>query len=129
VHRKRAHDNFACGETGQTLTAKRAEKIYKPEMNLTRLKERVASRTGLTLPVNSQVPRVRPVETFTHEDLTIEKLTYESEKGIIIPALLIKPKNLKPDSPVYIFASDKGKPDIFESSLLPFSLAKTDLLF
>jgi hypothetical protein len=112
------------GETGQTLNAKRAEQIYKPEMNLIRLKERVASRTGLTLPQSSRVPLAHLNETITLEDLSVEKLTYESEKGIIIPSLLIKPKNIKPGSPIYIYASDKGKPNKFERSILPFLLAK-----
>jgi cephalosporin-C deacetylase-like acetyl esterase len=112
------------GETGQSLNAKRAGQIYKPEVNLTRLKERIASRTGLTLPVNSLVPQVNLFETFTYEDLYIEELTYESEKGIIIPSLLIKPKNAKPGSNIYIYASDKGKPDKYEISNLPFLLAK-----
>jgi len=112
------------GETGQTLTAKRAAKIYKPEMNLARLKERIAARTGFVLPVNKQQPNIRSYGTITHESFYIEKLTYESEKGIIVPALLIKPGNLKSGSPVYIYASDKGKPDNYESSFLPFQLAK-----
>ena len=43
---------------------------------------------------------------------------------MVIPTLLIKPKNVKPGSPVYIYASDKGKPNRFENSDLPFLLAK-----
>ena len=54
----------------------------------------------------------------------IEKLTYESEKGIIVPSLLIQPENIKPDNPVYIYASEKGKPDRYINSLIPFLLAK-----
>ena len=91
---------------------------------LTKLKERIASRTGLTLPQNGQSPQVHSFETFTQEDLSIEKLTYESEKGTVIPTLLIKPNNVKPGSPVYIYVSDKGKPNRFDNSILPFLLAK-----
>jgi cephalosporin-C deacetylase-like acetyl esterase len=116
------------GETGQTLNAKRAGQIYKSEIDLMKLKERVATRIGLALPRDGQVPQVNSFETFTHEDLTIEKLTYQSEKGIIIPALLMKPKNVKSGSPIYIYASDKGKPSRFDNSVLPFSLAKNGFI-
>lgn len=116
------------GETGQTLNAKRAARIYKPEMNLVKLKERIAVRIGLTLPQNSYAPKVHSFETYTSEDISIEKLTYESEKGIVIPTLLIKPKNVKSGSPVYIYASDKGKPGKFENSNLPFLLAKNGFI-
>jgi len=112
------------GETGQSLNAKRADRIYKPEMDKTRLRERIALRIGLTLPQNVRVPQFQSLETFKQEGLSIEKLTYESEKGIIIPALLIKPETVKPGSPVYIYASDRGKPTRFENSILPFVLAK-----
>jgi hypothetical protein len=93
-------------------------------MDKARLKERVALRIGLTLPQNVQVPQFHSLETVKQEGLSIEKLTYESEKGIIIPTLLIKPETVKPRSPVYIYASDKGKPTRFENSILPFVLAK-----
>lgn len=112
------------GETGQSLNAKRADRIYKPETDLTRLKERTAARIGLKSLPNSHQPKIQSLGTFIREDLSIEKLTYESEKGIIVPALLIKPKNVKTGSPVYIFASDKGKPSRIEHSMLPFQLAK-----
>ena len=116
------------GETGQTLSIKRAEQIYKPEMDLAKLKERVATRIGFTLPQNRQSPGVSSIETIEWEDLSVEKLTYESEKGIIIPSLLIKPKNVKPGSTVYIYASDKGKPRSFENAGLPFLLAKNGFI-
>jgi cephalosporin-C deacetylase-like acetyl esterase len=112
------------GETAQTLNAKRAEKIYKPEKSLNKLKERIASRIGFMLPQKSLKPKVQSIETIIHEGISIEKLTYESENGIVIPALLIKPENVKRSSPVYIFASDKGKPTRIENSVLPFQLAK-----
>lgn len=116
------------GETGQTLNAKRAEKIYKQEMDLTKLKERIAMRIGFTLPQNRKEPEVRSLETFNIEGISIEKLTYESEKGITIPTLLIKPKNVKPGTPVYIYISDKGKPHRYDNSLLPFLLANNGFI-
>jgi cephalosporin-C deacetylase-like acetyl esterase len=116
------------GETGQTLNAKRANQIYKQEKDLTKLKERISARIGLKLPQNEHALQVHLSEIFSREDLSIEKLTYESENGIIIPTLLIKPKNVKPGSPIYIYASDKGKPDRFEDSDIPFLLAKNGFI-
>jgi len=110
------------GETGQSLNAKRAASVYKQENDLVKLKKRVAARIGLTLPLNRKGVRTESIATVSHEGISIEKLTYESERGIVIPALLIKPQKIK--SSVYIFASDKGKPQIFNGSALPFMLAK-----
>ncbi len=112
------------GETGQSLNAKRAARIYKPENDLAKLKKRIAVRIGLTLPQNGQVVKTESIETVSYENISVEKLTYVSEKGIIIPTLLMKPQNIRPDSPIYIYASDKGKPQRFNNSALPFMLAK-----
>jgi cephalosporin-C deacetylase-like acetyl esterase len=111
------------GETGQSLNVKRAEKIYKPEKNPSTLKERVRKRIGLILSQDDHVPS-RTWDMLSFGDISVEKLTYESEKGIFVPSLLIKPKNIKPGSPIYIIASDTGKPVKFENSNLAFSLAK-----
>jgi pimeloyl-ACP methyl ester carboxylesterase len=112
------------GETGQTLNAKRADQIYKPEKDLAKLRQRIARRIKLNLPRNYEVPRVQSVETVSHEGISIEKMTYQSEEGILVPTLLITPESLKPDSPVYVHLSDKGKPRRIEKSLTPFLLAE-----
>jgi cephalosporin-C deacetylase-like acetyl esterase len=113
------------GETGRSLNVKRADLIYNPEKDLTRLKERIAARTGFAVPNSIRAGEVRSIGSDAYEDIIIEKFSYVSEKGIKIPSLLIKPKNAESNGKVYIYSSDKGKPDRFDSSLLPFLLAKS----
>ncbi len=112
------------GETAQTLNAKRAARVYKPEKDPAELKKRVAARIGLKVPQIHKNLKTDSIATVFHEGIAVEMLTYESEKGMVIPALLIKPQKIKPDSPVYLFASDKGKPQCFCDTALPFRLAQ-----
>ncbi len=112
------------GETGQTLISKRADLIYRPETDLNRLKERISLRTGFSLSENEGALNLKSLDIVAIDNYSVEKLIYESTSGIIIPSLLIKSENIKPENPVYIFASDKGKPNSINSSSLPFLLAK-----
>jgi cephalosporin-C deacetylase-like acetyl esterase len=112
------------GETGQTLNAKRLKNIYKPEKDVNKLKKQVAERIGLNLNQKKTDLKLHSFGTNNYGDLSVEKLTYQSEEGILIPSLLIEPKNVKSNSPVYIYASDRGKPRNFHDSLTPFALAK-----
>ena len=112
------------GETAQTLNAKRAARVYKPESDLAELKKRVAARIGLDVSRIHKGLKTDSIATVFHEGISVEKLTYESEKGMVIPALLIKPQKITSDSPVYLFASDKGKPQEFCDTVLPFRLAQ-----
>jgi pimeloyl-ACP methyl ester carboxylesterase len=43
---------------------------------------------------------------------------------MIIPCLLIKSNNEKPNTPVYVYASDRGKPQQLQDLLTPFRLAE-----
>jgi cephalosporin-C deacetylase-like acetyl esterase len=112
------------GETGQTLNAKRLKKIYKPASNPNELKERIAKRIGLV--TETQKTNLNPnfFDTLHYGDISVKKLTYQSEESIEIPSLLITPKNVKAESPVYIYASYRGKPTLFQDSIIPFQLAK-----
>lgn len=112
------------GETGQTLNAKRLKKIYKPASNPNELKERIAKRIGLV--TETQKTNLNPnfFDTLHYGDISVKKLTYQSEESIEIPSLLITPKNVKAESPVYIYASYRGKPTFFQDSIIPFQLAK-----
>ncbi|WP_202552248.1 acetylxylan esterase [Ginsengibacter hankyongi] len=112
------------GETGQTLNAKRLKEIYKPASNIIELKERIAKRIGLSLNEKKAQLKTHSSGTYYYGDLSVEKLTYHSEEGVEIPSLLITPKNVKAESPVYIYASDRGKPTQFEDMDVPFQLAK-----
>ena len=112
------------GETAQTLNVKRLNQLYKPDSNGDKLKDRIAARISLEISADRNVPVSHTFETISYDDLSIEKLTYESEVGIIIPVLLIKPKDFQADDrPVIIYSSDQGKPRRFVDSLSIFKLA------
>ncbi len=110
--------------TGQDVNAMRAGNIYEPAKDKDILRKNIASRIKLSLSGNRELPVNKSYELLNIDDLTVEKLTYESEKGIIVPALLIKPKKIKPDSPVFFYVSEKGKPVGYRNSNVPFLLAK-----
>lgn len=112
------------GETGQTLNAKRADAVYRPESNVARLRERINRRIGLEVPINRATPQSTSHGSVSNDGLVIEKLSYESEAGIVIPALLMKPTTLKADAPVYIFVSDQGKPRTTANNSLTFQLGQ-----
>jgi cephalosporin-C deacetylase-like acetyl esterase len=112
------------GVSGQTLNAGRLKNENRPAANPEILKERIASRIGLHLNENKPELNTQETETVRYGDLSIEKLAYQSEEGILIPSLLIKPRNIRPGSPVYIYASDQGKPRSYQDSLTPFALAR-----
>lgn len=116
------------GETGQTLNAKRADAIYRPEPDAARLKERVNRRIGLDVATDRATPKSTSHGTVSLANLAIEKLSYESEPGIVVPALLLKPAAPKTDAPVYVFVSDQGKPRTDATDSLPFRLAHSGAL-
>ncbi len=112
------------GETAQTLNAKRLNQIYKPDSYGERFKDRIAARISLEISKDRNAPFSHTFETISYDNLSIEKLTYESEAGIVIPALLIKSKSVRADDrPVILYSSDQGKPRRFVDSLLLFKLA------
>ena len=111
-------------ETGQTLNAKRAAEIYKPEKDQVKLKENIARRIGLELQGNNDIPSVKSYDLMSIDGLAVEKLTYESEEGIIIPSLLIKPEKIRQGGPIYIYVSENGKPIGYQNPSIPFELAK-----
>ncbi len=115
-------------ETGQTLNAKRAVEIYKPEKDPVKLKEKIARRIGFELQLKEEALPARTYELLSVEGITVEKLTYESEPGIIIPSLLIKPEKVKQGSPVFVYVSENGKPTGYQSQTIPFLLAKEGYL-
>lgn len=112
------------GETGQTLNAKRAQNIYKPEKNIAVLKQRVAQRIGFSPPKKCSAPVIKPVGVFESESYTAEKFLYKSEEGIEVPALLFRPNCSKANDCVIIHASDKGKPTKPGKCSIPVTLAR-----
>lgn len=110
------------GETGQTLNLKRVDTIYHPSSDPEIMKQRIAKRIGLQIP--EKVPAVQSLEIMKIGGLSVEKLVYEPEKGMIVPAVLIKPEKIKDGAPVYLFSSDKGKPRSFNENSLIIKLVK-----
>ena len=111
------------GETGQTLNARRAAAIYRPEKDLSKLQQRVRRRLGLATPPPRTPPPSRTAGVVRFDNTSVEKVVYESEAGIEIPCLLFQPRNPKPRAPVIVHASGQGKPAGHEPSSLPWSLA------
>ncbi len=111
-------------ETGQTLNAKRARQIYNSNKDFNVLKENIAERIGLYNSGDASLLKVKTYDLNGIQDLTVEKLSFESEEDVIIPSLLIKPQKIKSDSPIYFYVSENGKPIGYQSPNLPFLLAK-----
>ena len=116
------------GETGQTLAAKRVDALYRPERDPKKLQERINLRIALTLPAASGAPKVNSVGTVRMGNVSVKKFTYESESGIVIPTLLLVPDRITPKSPVYLFASDRGKPRTDSASSLPVLLSQNGVV-
>jgi cephalosporin-C deacetylase-like acetyl esterase len=112
------------GESGQTLNAQQLKKVYHPAKDASELKRRIAERIRLNVNEKRSSINAHSLETVHYGDISVEKLTYQSEKGVLIPALLIKPKKINPAAPVYIYASEQGKPRSFDDRLTPFALAQ-----
>ncbi|HDY89920.1 MAG TPA: alpha/beta fold hydrolase [bacterium] len=112
------------GESGQTLNAKRAEQIYNPERDIAKLKNSVAKRIHFEVPQNHNVDLWKWRGTLTSDNFTVEKYLYESEKGIEIPSLLMRPKYPGSNRLVIIHASDKGKPTKMDVSSIPVEMVR-----
>lgn len=112
------------GETGQTLNAKRADAIYRREGNPVELTKRINRRIGLTMPAVSRPPQTTGLGTVKFPAVAVKKFTYESEEGMVVPAVLLTPEKIEAEMPVYIFASDKGKPRTFAASSIPVLLGQ-----
>jgi len=113
------------GETGQTLSAKRADQIYNPEKDLVKLKERVAKRIGLRDFNKHYKITARPLDFFSNEKIEVEKIIIESEKGIDIPTLLMKPKTGESNKTLILHVSDQGKPIEISKPSIPIELVSS----
>jgi cephalosporin-C deacetylase-like acetyl esterase len=108
------------GETGQTLNAKLAETLRPPRATpkgrdaivavQSELRSTVARRIGLTLPAARPVPRSTPCGRSEHPDILAEKLILDSEEGIRLPALLLRPRKAKPAATLVLHVAEIGKP-------------------
>ncbi len=97
------------GETVFSLNQKRAEHL-RPKgrpFATEELRNRVRSLTAYEAPKNALV--VKPYGEITRAGYRIEKLVYESEPGIHIPALLFVPEGGSARKPAMIYIHGRGK--------------------
>ena len=76
-------------ETVFSLNRKRAQQIRRPQLSPDEMRNRVRELTGFT-GVSGPVP-LHPYGPLARDGYHIEKLVYESEPGIQVPALLFVP--------------------------------------
>jgi cephalosporin-C deacetylase-like acetyl esterase len=91
------------GETVMSLNRKRAAQLRRPEKLSVDL-----VRQAIGIPLASGTVIVRPFGTIERAGYTIEKLVYESEAGISIPALLLAPEAGGRKAAV-VFVNGRGK--------------------
>ncbi|MGA3323513.1 MAG: alpha/beta hydrolase family protein [Terriglobia bacterium] len=105
------------GETVFSLNQKRYEEVEPKRTPLTdaqsvaafgkEIRSKVQQLAGyqpVAAPLN-----VKPFGVIHNEGCRVEKLTYESEPGIIVPSLLFVPENVEGRKPGVLYVSSKGK--------------------
>ncbi|MHB8655876.1 MAG: alpha/beta hydrolase [Terriglobia bacterium] len=105
------------GETISTLNLKRAEQSMPVRAPLSSPKAVEANRDQMRRQVRELIgfnPKagslnVKPYGTLEREGYKIEKLTYESEPGIIVPALLFLPQGGEARKPAVVYVHGGGK--------------------
>jgi cephalosporin-C deacetylase-like acetyl esterase len=120
------------GETMQTLNAARAKKLAPKrsvpksaaalKKQLSALRRAVKKRIGYQPsggPLNLASSWVSNVPGGT-----VEGLVFESEPGVVVPALLMMPGDARPDAPVVLHTGDAGKPADLGNAALPLRLMK-----
>lgn len=122
------------GETGQTLNETYMAQIMprrtappdRPaaEAAQAQVKAAVMRRLALKLPEQRPAPPARVAGTFREANFTAEKIVYESEPGITIPALLMAPEKPLPTSPVLLHAAERGKPSSAAAPSVATGLAR-----
>ena len=110
--------------SGQILISQMLKNNLKSKGNPSHLKEQIARTIGFDLHAPTNPSEVQFFDTLHYGTVSVEKVSYQSEQGIMVPSLLIRPMHVKAGSPVFVFASDRGKPRIYGDSILPFLLAK-----
>ena len=122
------------GESGQTLNARVAEELrparpvpqdrQQLQSQLAAIKEAVKRRIGLDIPPERAAPHAVERGKFDGPSFVANKLVYESEPGLQLPALLLTPKQPKADAPVIVHASQWGKPTQPASPSVALSLVR-----
>jgi len=105
------------GETVFSLNLKRVEQNRPRRAPLTDAQAVAANRSEMQRQVRPLIgfePRrsplsVKPFGRIEKEGYGIEKLIYESEPGIIVPALLYVPRSTEARKPAVVYVNDRGK--------------------
>lgn len=97
------------GETVFSLNQRRAEQFRPKGRPFTseELRNRVRSLTAFEAPKNALV--IKPYGEIARSGYRIEKLVYESEPGIHIPALLFAPEGGSARKPAMVYVHGRGK--------------------
>jgi hypothetical protein len=95
------------GETVFTLNRKRVEQARAARARREELPDRVRQLTAFQPPSGDL--NVRPYGRIRRSGYHIEKLTYESEPGLIVPALLYVPESPAGKKPAVVYVHSRGK--------------------
>jgi cephalosporin-C deacetylase-like acetyl esterase len=111
----RSEDLWATA-TGQVATSLHGEDVFS--LNLKRYEAVKTNRPAFSLDKVRELAAFQPAKgdlkiktygTAPRDGYRIEKLTYESEPGILIPALLYVPESRTGKSPAVLYADGEGK--------------------
>jgi cephalosporin-C deacetylase-like acetyl esterase len=105
------------GETVFSLNIKRVEQLKPHRDPLTNVQAVAANKSDMQREVRrlisfepqSSALNVQPFGRIEADGFAIEKLIYESEPGIVIPAVLLIPKDAESKKPAVVYVNDKGK--------------------
>ena len=109
------------GETVRSLNQKRVEVLGRKLLALTtpadvrsfreRTRQQVSRMLNQgSLPLREKPPlKTRPYGHIARSGYRIEKLTYESEPGILIPAILFLPEGSQTRKPAVVYVDGRGK--------------------
>ena len=121
--------------TMQQINAARVEKLAPKRKagktpgalasQLNALRKRVSERNGFRAEPSELNTRV--VGTAELDGVTVERLVFESEPGMPVPALLFRPDNCPPQAPVVVHTGEGGKPQSTDERTLPARLAQGGL--
>jgi cephalosporin-C deacetylase-like acetyl esterase len=120
------------GETMRSLNQARADKIAprraEPKSEQDLLKQQETLRNALqsricfrrvTGPLQAKSLGITQEQGFS-----VERVVFESEPGMPVPALLLTPDPARPGAPVIVHACEEGKPQALDPATLPVLLAR-----
>ena len=109
-------EELQCTTTGQVQTSLAGETVFSlnkariiPRPALTAAQVLAKARELTAYNPASNPPKVTPYGALSRPTYRLEKLTYESEPGIQIPAVLAVPHAFKPGGPTVLLADCNGK--------------------